>query len=154
MKRFIALALVLVCGFIAYKAFAAQRFSKIVTVVARTDTATASTRTTGSIQLFKGQPEFKSLVGQIFVSGAVESTGTSALETTRVFLKTDKGGRTFTFDSVIGLSNAADSAWVSKIGTDTLLGDNLYLTYTLTDSFNTTHNVPITWHIRYDLIAR
>lgn len=154
MKRFLTIALVVSCGFLVYKAFAAQRFANVVTVVARTDTATASTRSTGTITLFKNQPEFKSLVGQIFVSGAIESTGTSALESTRVFLNTRKGGRVFAFDSVIGLSNAADSAWVSKIGTDTLLGSELFLTYTLTDSFNTTHNVPITWLIRYDLIAR
>lgn len=156
MKRFLRFVAVLLVTFgVIYWAWAGERYAGITQVVVRTATATASTRTTGTLELWDNQPSLKSILGDIIFSGGIESTGTSKLESTTVRLYTMKGLRAFAVDSLIAdIDTLPDTLHIAHIGTDTSYGQEWYITYTITDTYNTVNNVPITWTIKYDLMAR
>lgn len=155
MKRFIRLAAVIALALVVYSVWAKQNYQGIKPVVVRTDTLVASTRTSDQLTFFDNTTDWLSVVGDIVIESGVESTGTSRLESTKVVLCSDKGIRTYRMDSINwDTDTLPDTLHISRLGNDTLMGHNLYLLYTLTDTFNTTHNVPVTWKIKYNLEVR
>lgn len=158
MKRFVMVASVLVLIFAVINVWAAVRnYEKVTEIVKRTDTAVASTRTTGTVGIFEGATDWKSVVGDVILIAGIESTGTSRLESTKVVLCSDKGLLTYRMDSIGApwdTDTLPDTMHISRIGNDTLMGHNLYLIYTVTDTYNTVHNVPITWKVKYNFDIR
>lgn len=153
MKRFLTVASALTLAFVVYKVWAGNYINGVLDVAVRTDTAVASTRSTGNIYLWKNA-EYKSIVGDIVITPAQESTGTSLLESTRVLLKTTKGAFTYTLDSFpYDTDTLPDTFHIVNLGNDTTIGQDVYIAYVVTDTFNHTHNVPITWRIFYNLVA-
>lgn len=156
MKRFLSVAAVLALAFVVFRAWAARNPEGILRIEARTDTAIATTRATGKLAFFEGDNNWKSIVGDLVVGVPVESTGASAgLESVQVVLCSDKGQLTYRMDSINwDVDVTPDTLHVSRIGNDTMMGHNLYILYTVVDTYNTVHNVPITWQIKYNLEVR